>query len=82
MDPNLVVYGTSNVRVVDTSVYPIVPAAHLQAVVYAVAEKVSVDILSLTSNNVDFGHRLQTLSRALARPAYNQQHLPKPQEAS
>lgn len=40
VDPSLLVYGTRNVRVVDTSVFPIIPAAHLQAVVYAVAEKV------------------------------------------
>jgi choline dehydrogenase-like flavoprotein len=41
VDPNLLVYGTSNVRVVDTSVFPIIPGAHLQAVAYAVAEKVA-----------------------------------------
>ena len=45
VDPSLLVYGTDNVRVVDTSVFPIIPAAHLQAVAYAVAEKVSLDIL-------------------------------------
>ena len=44
VDPNLLVYGTSNVRVVDTSIFPIIPGAHLQAVAYAIAEKVSVDI--------------------------------------
>lgn len=41
VDPSLMVYGTDNVRVVDTSVFPVIPAAHLQAVAYAVAEKVS-----------------------------------------
>ena len=40
VDPNLVVYGTTNLRVVDTGIFPIVPASHLQAVAYAVAEKV------------------------------------------
>jgi choline dehydrogenase len=39
VDTNLVVYGTSNLRVVDSSIFPMIPGAHLQAVVYAVAEK-------------------------------------------
>jgi choline dehydrogenase len=39
VDANLTVYGTANLRVVDSSVFPIIPGAHLQAVVYAVAEK-------------------------------------------
>jgi choline dehydrogenase len=46
VDPNLLVYGTSNLRVVDSSVFPLLPAAHLQAVVYGVAEKVSRSDLS------------------------------------
>jgi choline dehydrogenase len=37
--PNLVVYGTNNLRVVDTSIFPTIPGAHLQAVMYGVAEK-------------------------------------------
>ena len=42
VDSHLRVYGTQNVRCVDAGIFPIIPAAHLQAVVYAVAEKVSV----------------------------------------
>lgn len=41
VDSELRVYGTGNVRVVDASVMPVVPAGHLQGVVYGVAEKVS-----------------------------------------
>jgi choline dehydrogenase len=44
VDSNLLVYGTNNVRVVDSSVFPLVPGAHLQAVVYGVAEK-AADII-------------------------------------
>lgn len=40
VDSHLRVWGTQNLRVVDASIFPMIPAAHLQAVVYAVAEKV------------------------------------------
>ena len=40
VDSHLRVWGTQNLRVVDASIFPLIPAAHLQAVVYAVAEKV------------------------------------------
>ena len=42
VDPHLRVWGTRNLRVVDAGIFPMVPAAHLQAVVYGVAEKVSI----------------------------------------
>jgi choline dehydrogenase-like flavoprotein len=40
VDSRLLVYGTQNLRIVDSSIMPMVPAAHLQAVVYAIGEKV------------------------------------------
>lgn len=45
VDPRLRVWGTQNLRVVDAGIMPMIPAAHLQAVVYAVAEKVSSPLM-------------------------------------
>ena len=40
----LIVYGTSNVRVVDASIMPLIPRSNLQSTVYAVAER-AADII-------------------------------------
>ncbi|KAJ5811277.1 hypothetical protein N7474_007578 [Penicillium riverlandense] len=39
VDSHLKVYGTTNVRVVDASIFPLVPRGNIQATVFAVAEK-------------------------------------------
>lgn len=49
VDSHLRVWGTQNLRIVDASIFPMVPAAHLQAVVYGVAEK-AADIIK--SDNI------------------------------
>jgi hypothetical protein len=41
VDSSLKVYGTTNLRVVDTSIFPMHVAAHLQSTTYAIGEKVS-----------------------------------------
>lgn len=46
MSDDLLVYGTSNLRVVDTSIYPLVPGAHTQAVAFGTGEK-AADIIKL-----------------------------------
>lgn len=41
VSPELKVYGTKNVRVVDASVIPFQLCGHLSSTIYAIAEKVS-----------------------------------------
>ena len=45
VDPRLRVYGTTNVRVVDASIFPIIPRGNIISTVYAVAEKCADIIL-------------------------------------
>ncbi|KAI1313201.1 hypothetical protein F5Y03DRAFT_338385 [Xylaria venustula] len=47
VDPNLKVYGVANLRVVDTSILPIVTRGNPQTTVYAVAER-AADIIRAT----------------------------------
>ncbi len=46
VDPQLKVYGTSNVRVVDLSVLPLHLSTHPQSVAYAIAEAAAPLILA------------------------------------
>lgn len=51
VDTDLMVYGTSNLRVVDAGVMPVIIGAHLQAPVYAVAER-AADIIKEAQRSV------------------------------
>ena len=44
VDSKLKVYGTTNLRIVDASIFPLEPRGNIQATVFAVAEK-AADII-------------------------------------
>ncbi|KAH8424843.1 GMC family oxidoreductase [Aspergillus melleus] len=46
VDDQLRVYGTSNLRVCDASIFPLIPAANIMSTVYAVAER-AADIIKM-----------------------------------
>lgn len=46
VDSSLKVYGTQNLRVVDASVIPLLPSAHLQTLVYGIAERAAEMIIN------------------------------------
>ncbi len=48
VDPELRIYGTTNVRVVDASILPNQVSGHLTATLYAVAER-AADIIKKTA---------------------------------
>lgn len=74
VDTNLNVYGVRNLRSVNAGAIPLIPSAHIQAIVYALAEKVSCSTswvfteVSVANDSI----RLPTLSlplRATTQPS-------------
>jgi choline dehydrogenase-like flavoprotein len=48
---DLTVYGVNGLSIIDGSIVPLVPATHLQATMYAVAEK-AADIIKSRSSSI------------------------------
>jgi choline dehydrogenase len=64
VDANLTVYGVEGLSIVDASIFPLIPATHLSATVYAVAEKVSCLPLLIDSSMLTMlGYRLRMSSK-------------------
>ncbi|KAI1020318.1 hypothetical protein LB503_006314 [Fusarium chuoi] len=57
VDPELKVYGTCNLRIADASIMPLIPSAHLQASVYAIAEK-AADMIKSAKTDCRIRERL------------------------
>ncbi|CCT71164.1 related to alcohol oxidase [Fusarium fujikuroi IMI 58289] len=57
VDPELKVHGTCNLRIADASIMPLIPSAHLQASVYAIAEK-AADMIKSAKPDCRTGERL------------------------
>ncbi|KAF9763826.1 hypothetical protein IL306_002995 [Fusarium sp. DS 682] len=57
VDAELRVYGTCNLRIADVSIMPLIPSAHLQASVYAIAKK-AADMIKSAKLSCPTGGRL------------------------
>lgn len=57
VNPELQVYGVQNLRVVDASIIPTLPASHTNAVVFMIGEKAADLVKSYWKNSL---HRNQT----------------------
>ena len=72
VNPDLLVYGTEGLSVVDASIIPLIPSTNLCATVYAIAEKVRStsrhSYLRIPSLMILLVCRLQTLSRGGTAP--------------
>ena len=52
VDPQLQVYGIKNLRVVDASIIPIIPASHPNGVIFMIGEKAADMVKKRWSNEI------------------------------
>lgn len=53
VNPELQVHGVQNLRVVDASIMPFLPAAHTNGVVFMIGEKAADMVKKHWENNID-----------------------------
>jgi choline dehydrogenase-like flavoprotein len=68
VSPELLVYGTSNLRVVDLSIMPIHFAAHAQTTAYVIGEKGALFIVTFRSAVVSDRIAAADIIRGLSQP--------------
>ena len=61
VDKNLLVYGTSNLRVIDASVPPLSMSAHLMSIVYGIGE-IGAEIVQSNKDNYQTGNNQNSSS--------------------
>lgn len=57
VDGDLIVHGTSNLRIIDASVFPLIPRGNIMSTVYATAEKAADIVRSSRRNTIRLGEK-------------------------
>lgn len=74
VDAQLIIYNTTNVRVVDASIIPLQLSAHLSASLYGVAEK-AADLIKAAAPNATSPSAPQVSSTSAGKPTFDENPL-------